>query len=519
MYMCACFTFPVYADENTPVTEQPVETTPQQAVTEVEPDAQADTGKAEPTPQPPLIDSQPTQSYEPKAPDDTSAADTTIKEETSDDSQRTIGDTPQPPLIDPQKKPSYGPKDIDASPQTDNITPTDETIETPSAPVIEKPAEAEEPAEPILVEEKFPESTSTEQDEITTEKTEVEAVQEQPTKKWTETYPVSVNADWLQLKSGEWLRGRTTIMQKDSLEFDSDELDDLVIEWKNVKYLKSYEPYSLRFDSQGRTSITGIIEVVGDKVHVTTDYDDQTFDRSDLQTIASGKETEISYWKNKITFSINIRKGNTDQTDFTSKMTAKRRTTNSRLVLDYLGNYTEVEETETINNHRINETYDVFLTRDLFWTPIFSEFYRDSFQNIDRRLNAGIGIGYSIINTVDTEWDISTGPAYQQTRFVSVQPGVDQVDSTLTLAVGTNFETELNPKVDLEGLYSITLGDEETGNYSHHSLLTIETELTDKLDFDVTAVWDHVRSPVTGQDNITPDQDDFRIMIGLGYDL
>ena len=87
------------------------------------------------------------------------------------------------------------------------------------------------------------------------------------------------------------------------------------------------------------------------------------------------------------------------------------------------------------------------------------------------------------------------------------------------MALGTNFETELNSKVDLEGLYSITLGDQETGNYSHHSLLTVETELTDKLDFDVTAVWDHVRSPVTGEDNITPENDDFRIMIGLGYDL
>ena len=107
----------------------------------------------------------------------------------------------------------------------------------------------------------------------------------------------------------------------------------------------------------------------------------------------------------------------------------------------------------------------------------------------------------------------------QKTKYVSVQPGVDQIDGALTLVLGTNFDTKLNPKVDLEGLYSISLGDEETGNYSHHSLLTIETELTDKLDFDVTAVWDHVRSPVTGSDGNTPDQDDFRIMIGLGYVL
>ena len=473
MCLCLCFTWTVYAEENT-MAEQIIEVTPQ----------------------PPLIDAQPQPTYELEIND-------TPNEENKLPVKPSVEATPQPPLIDPQPQPAYGPKDVDSSSEKENITPVDETVEaTPQAPIVDQAVEPDDEAQ------------------VTDPTTEdpVDAEKEQA-KKWTETYPVSVNADWLQLKSGEWLRGRITILQKDDLEFDSDELDDLVIEWKNVKYLKSYEPYNLRFDSHGRLSITGVIEVIGDKVYVKTDYDDQIYDRSDLQTIASGKETEISFWKSKVTFSINVRQGNTDQTDFTSKMTAKRRTTNSRLILDYLGNFTQVEKTETINNHRFNETYDFFLSRDLFWTPIFSEFFRDPFQNIDRRMNVGFGIGYSIINTIKTEWEISAGPAYQETRFVSVLPGVDLVDSTLTLALGTNFETELNSIVDLEGSYDVSLGDKETGNYTHHALLTIETELTDKLDFDVTAVWDRVRSPVADQDGNTPEQDDFRVMIGLGYDL
>src|SRR6185436_1400737 len=40
--------------------------------------------------------------------------------------------------------------------------------------------------------------------------------------------------DWIQLKSGEWLRGRLYGMQNRKLEFESDELNDLELDWKDV---------------------------------------------------------------------------------------------------------------------------------------------------------------------------------------------------------------------------------------------------------------------------------------------
>lgn len=389
--------------------------------------------------------------------------------------------TPQPPLIDLQQQPNYEPETTGDTPEIKN-TGSEQAIEKTSGQLINN-------AE-------------------TKEKTQTN---------WTDTHPQHVSADWLQLTSGEWLRGRIIAMQKDLLEFDSDELDLLELKWEKIKYLKSSEPYSLRFDDS--TQATGAIEITQNEIHVTTDYDDQTFKRSQLLSIASGHETEISKWTSKITFSVNARRGNTDQTDFSSKINARRRTINSRLVFDYLGSFTKVEQTETINNHRVNITYDIFLTRDLFLTPVTAEFFRDPFQNIEQRENIGIAIGYTIINSNDSEWDISGGPSYQETKFVSVQPGQAPKDSTATLILTTKFDTELNSKVDLEGTYSVTLGDSKTGGYNHRSILTIETELTDKLDFDVTGVWDRIKSPVQDQDGNIPERDDFRILIGLGYDL
>ena len=467
------------------------------------------------TPQPPLIEQTTEKTYEPPTQEIPIISEGVTEEDINSAAERTIGNTPQPPVIDTQPEPIYEPqiadKDFTEASDDKAVVSSEDDLEQQTIESISSVAtdtDTNEPADKSIDETTITDSPSTENN-IDDNK--------QQTTNWSDTAPQNVSADWLQLTSGEWLRGRIIIMQKDILEFDSDELDDLEIDWEKVKYIKSSEPYSLRFD--GRISTVGAIEITQDKIHINTDYDDQTFDRSQLLSIATGKETEISKWTNKVTFSFNVRRGNTDQTDFTSKISAKRRTINSRLLLDYLGNFTEIEETKTINNHRINATFDIFITRNLFLTPLTVEFFRDPFQNIESRKNAGVAIGYTIINTNETEWDISGGPAYQETKFVSVQAGEPIKTDTATLILSTKFDTEVNSKVDLEGSYSVTLGDDTTGGYSHHALLTIETEITDKLDFDVTGVWDRIKSPVQAEDGNFPEPDDFRILIGLGYDL
>lgn len=446
----------------------------------------------EPTPQPPQIDPQPEPSYEPET-SDTATLEISDQAAEQTDNQP-VEPTPQPPLIDAQPEPSYEPDTTDTSTGKEALTPTTQALE-PST----DQANDTEPSD----------------DNLETELKETKT-SEQATK-WSDTRPALVSADWLQLKSGEWLRGRIIAMHEDDLEFESDELKKLVIEWKKVRYIKSSAPYRLRFDDQ--VQAIGAIEITQKEVRVTTDYDDLTFDRKKLLTIASGKETEISLWTSKVTFSINVRRGNTDQTDFTSKITAKRQTILSRLALDYLGNFTAIDQNETINNHRLNGVYNIFITRKMFLPLVSAEYFRDPFQNIEQRVYVGTGIGYTLIKTNKSEWQVTGGPAYQATEFVSVQPDQSLKDSTFTLVLSTKFDFELNSKVDLEGSYTATLGDEATGNYSHHSIFTVETELTDDLDLDVSLVWDRTRQPVAEANGDIPEQDDFRFLVGLGYDL
>jgi hypothetical protein len=42
---------------------------------------------------------------------------------------------------------------------------------------------------------------------------------------WTPAGALPEGFDWIQLTSGEWLKGELKVLYNDSLEFDSDELD------------------------------------------------------------------------------------------------------------------------------------------------------------------------------------------------------------------------------------------------------------------------------------------------------
>lgn len=73
--------------------------------------------------------------------------------------------------------------------------------------------------------------------------------------------------DWIQLTSGEWLKGEFKVLYEDKLQFDSDELDLQKIDWKDVRYVRGSGVFTVRFE--GPFTIDGLLEVTEDKVIIT----------------------------------------------------------------------------------------------------------------------------------------------------------------------------------------------------------------------------------------------------------
>jgi putative salt-induced outer membrane protein YdiY len=334
---------------------------------------------------------------------------------------------------------------------------------------------------------------------------------------WVPPTPVPEKYDWVQLTSGEWLKGEIKSFYEKNLEFDSEKLKLLDITWKDVRQVRSPRYFSIRFD--GPVIVVGILQVTGDKVYVTAGKERREFERSQLIAFAPGKPQERNYWSGQVSLGINHASGNTDQAQFAATANVKRQTPSNRFVINYLGNYTETENTETVNNHRLDGHFDILKTRKYYFRPVFAEYYRDPFQNIQYRISFGTGIGYHIINTPKTTWDLTGGPAYQKTQFISVQAGQSDTESTPALVVSTNYDTELNTKVDLKAGYTLYIVNQASGSYTHHIITTLETELTKRLDFDVSFVWDRTKDPTPKADGTIPQSNDFQLIFSLGIDF
>ena len=332
--------------------------------------------------------------------------------------------------------------------------------------------------------------------------------------------PSAEKFDWVQLTSNEWLKGEIKGMYKDSLEFDSDKLDLLNIDWDDVKILRSHRVNNINIEGVGATS--GVLEVTGDSLEIVNDYENQSYDRSKLISFAPGGKRERDLWAIKATLSLDLRQGNTDQVDYTAKVNIKRRGSTTRFLMDYIGNISKTNGgdgslVETINNHRLNASYDYYKTRYFFYTPVFAEYFRDPFTNIDSRITLGAGLGYTVIDDGKTELSFSGGPAYVKTEFVSVSAGENTSESTPAAVLRTNYDLELTKTIDFIARYNIQVGNTASGGYTHHIILTVESEITGALDFDTSFIWDRTTHPTQAADGTSPEPNDYRITFGISY--
>ena len=333
---------------------------------------------------------------------------------------------------------------------------------------------------------------------------------------WTPPPPPPDEFDWIQLTSGEWLKGELKVLYDDSIEFDSDNLGLLSIDWADIKQVRGHATFSVH--AEGHERVVGNLQVVDERVMVVAGEEVTEIDRKDVISIAHGAPKEKNYWSAKFSLGLNISEGNNNKRDLNLNLNTKRRTANSRFITDYLGYYSESLGIKTDDNHRLRSTYDIFKTRRFFWRPMLAEYFRDPFQNISYQFTLGAGAGYQLIDTSKTEWSVSGGPAFKYTKFQNVEQGENSSESTPALWLGTNYDHELNSKMDLILGYSTITGNQASGGYTHHAIATLETELLSWLDFDTSFIWDHIQNPTAGSDGVVPEKDDFRFIIGLGLD-
>lgn len=334
---------------------------------------------------------------------------------------------------------------------------------------------------------------------------------------WENMAPAPDGYDWMQTTSGEWLKGEFKSLYNKKLEFDSDEMDLQTFDFKDVQQIRTYHIVTVNIGNLAE--VTGILRLKENKVVIIQGDGKFEVTRDQVVSIAHGGDGEINYWSGKMTLSYSLEQGNTDQSDYVAKGKLERNAARSRLRLDYLGNISNTNNEKTADNHRINEKFDVFLTRRMFWSMLFSELYKDEFQNISLQATVGSGLGYTILDTDRIEWDVTGGPAVIYTKFESVAYGQDDRTLSPALQISTSLDIEITKMTDFEFDYKLTWTDKKAGSYKHHLVATLENELTNWLDLDFSFIWDHTTNPAENTDGSVPEKDDYKTTVGLGIDF
>jgi hypothetical protein len=97
---------------------------------------------------------------------------------------------------------------------------------------------------------------------------------------WQPETPMPEKFDWIQLKSGEWLKGELIAMYKGSLEFDSKELKLQTFDFGDVRQILSKG--TMQVGLLGGGVVIGKLKIDGDEVMVVGDQT-RELDRSGVQ--------------------------------------------------------------------------------------------------------------------------------------------------------------------------------------------------------------------------------------------
>jgi hypothetical protein len=321
-------------------------------------------------------------------------------------------------------------------------------------------------------------------------------------------------SDWVQLKSGEWLRGDLKYIQNKEVEFDSDEMEQQTLKLKDVSKLYTAHRVFTQFVDQ--QPVYGTV-VISNELVIVNGAEPLSLHRDLLMGITpSGGKTGIRNWSGDFSLGLSLQSGNNQQITLSTSAELARRTPNTTLLFDYLGNYSQVNNVQSADNKRLNQSYDIRLNQDWFVRPLQFEYYQDSLANISYRLTGGVGAGYYIFDSTGLEWTVSAGPSYQYTRFDTVEPGQSDTASTPAAVLNSNFKADVTQRLTFIQSWQSTFTSKESGQYTHHAVSTLEFEIKRHLNLDVSFVWDYLQEPQTRSDGAAPQKSDYYLTVGFG---
>jgi hypothetical protein len=334
---------------------------------------------------------------------------------------------------------------------------------------------------------------------------------------WVPPAPSPEEMDWIKMSSGEWLKGDFQRMVDGTVYFDSDEFDDLQVDWADIAELRSPRKHTYRFP--GRRIATGTAVMKEGKLLIDTGQGVVAFDQAKLVGMMEGEPKEINYWSAKVNVGLAARSGNTSQLDLTSFARITRRTSLTRFNNEYNGAYSTANSTKTANSHRLNSAFDIYLTQRFFLIVPSAEVFVDPFQNLSLRITPGAGLGYDVLVGKRVDWEVGVQGLYQYTSFETVTAGRSTTAHDVAIGLSTQLDLDITSDLEWDTSYKTQLVATDFNKTSQNLTSILSMDILGPIEIDLTFNWDWIKSPERRADGTAPVSSDYRISAGLGIDI
>jgi putative salt-induced outer membrane protein YdiY len=330
----------------------------------------------------------------------------------------------------------------------------------------------------------------------------------------------AARADQLTLKNGDRLTGSIVKSDAKTLLLKTDFAGDVNIQWEAVTSIVSSQTLHLAL-KDGQT-IVGIVTTTDGRFEVATKEtgpvaatkDAVVGVRNDAEQKAYDDQIDrlrhphlTDFWSGLLDTGLSLTRGNSESLTYSLAGKAARVTDRDKISVYTTAIYSNstVNGLSSTTAHAIRGGVRGDLNvRERVFVFGFTDFEYDQFQDLDLRNVIGGGLGYHVINTKATTFDVFAGGDYDQDFFGAIaatpttpaRPAITRKSGEIVL--GETFNAKLNNRTSFTEQFSLYPNISDTGSYRFQFDATAATKLKNWLSWQVTYSDRYLSDPLFG---------------------
>jgi len=304
-----------------------------------------------------------------------------------------------------------------------------------------------------------------------------------------------VLADQITLNNGDRLTGTITTADSTSLNLKTDYAGDLTIKWDAIQSISSDQP--LYVTPKTGPVVVGSVTTSDGKLQVATSTGGTiSVDRDAVKTVRSESEQRAySAWGGFLDSGLSLSRGNSETTNFTIGASATRITDKNKASAFvnsiYSSGTTNGVSLTTASAIHAGLRFDFNLS-DKTFAFAFTDFDHDRFQQLDLRNVLGGGLGYHMVKTDITNFDIFAGGSLNQEYFTTLTRRSGEA------LLGESFDHKLSSAFSVKERLEFYPDLSSMGDYRVVFDTAAITKLSKFLSWQVDASDRYITDPVNG---------------------